>query len=155
MRLDVFLARRFPLYSRARLRRVIHEPGVEVDGMKRKASYRLNPGNRIELTLPDPDEDQNFKPENIPLDIIYEDEYLAVVDKPPGMVVHPAKGHWSGTLVSGLAYHFRHLSSVGGPTRPGADRRLFAYHGPCHRIPRTRSSRRPHECLRCRQLKAQ
>lgn len=123
-RLDVFLAQRFPLYSRARLRRVIHDIGVIVEGKGRKASYRLNQGDHVEVALPDPDEGTQFKPENIPLDIIFEDEHLAVVNKPPGMVVHPAKGHWSGTLVSALTYHFRQLSSIGGPTRPGVVHRL-------------------------------
>ena len=63
-------------------------------------------------------------PEEIPLDILYEDEHIIAVNKPPGMVVHPARGHWSGTLASALSFHFRQLSSVGGPTRPGIVHRL-------------------------------
>jgi 23S rRNA pseudouridine1911/1915/1917 synthase len=63
-------------------------------------------------------------PEEIPLDVIYEDNHIIAVNKPPGMVVHPARGHWSGTLASALAFHFRQLSSVGGPTRPGIVHRL-------------------------------
>src|SRR5262249_9518025 len=63
-------------------------------------------------------------PENIPLDILYEDAEIAVVNKPPGMVVHPAKGHWAGTLTSALQFHFDSLSTAGGPTRPGIVHRL-------------------------------
>ena len=63
-------------------------------------------------------------PENIPLDILYEDEWLAAINKPPGMVVHPAKGHWAGTLTSALQFHFDTLSGAGGPTRPGIVHRL-------------------------------
>ena len=64
------------------------------------------------------------QPENIPLDILYEDDVLAVINKPPGMVVHPAKGHWSGTLTSALQFHFDQLSAAGGATRPGIVHRL-------------------------------
>jgi 23S rRNA pseudouridine1911/1915/1917 synthase len=122
-RLDAFLAEQFPRYSRVRLRQVINAAAVLVDGKRTKAAYRLRAGQRISIVLPDlPIEAP--QPENIPLDILHEDEHLVAVNKPPGMVVHPAKGHWSGTLTSALAYHFKSLSGVGGPMRPGIVHRL-------------------------------
>lgn len=123
LRLDSYLARQFPSYSRVRLRRIINAAGVTVDGRRVKASYHLRCGERVSITLPDIPRD-GPEPEPIPLDIVYEDEYLAVINKPAGMVVHPAKGHWSGTLASALAYHFEQLSTLGGPTRPGIVHRL-------------------------------
>lgn len=114
-RLDVFLVHHFPDYSRVHLRRVISAGGVLVDGRGGKPSYRLKVGQAVRAVLPDiPREAPS--PEAIPLDILYEDDWLAVVNKPPGMVVHPARGNWNGTLASALQYRFAgHLSSVGGP----------------------------------------
>jgi 23S rRNA pseudouridine1911/1915/1917 synthase len=122
-RLDVFLAARFPLYSRVQLRRCILAHAVTVDGRDMRSSFRLQPGHRVSVSLPQPPQEGPV-PENIPLAILYEDESLAVIEKPPGMVVHPAKGHWSGTLTAALAYHFQNLSTAGGPTRPGVVHRL-------------------------------
>jgi len=123
-RLDVFLAHHFTDYSRVHLRRVITAGGVRIDGRGGKPAYRLVSGQRVVVVLPEIPR-QAPKPENIPLDILYEDDHLAVVNKPPGMVVHPARGHWSGTLASALQYHFGGtLSSSGGPTRPGIIHRL-------------------------------
>ncbi len=82
-----------------------------------------SPVNGSVFALPDPTIDQTI-PENIPLDILYEDDGFVVVNKPAGMVVHPARGHWMGTLTSALAYRFQSLSDVGGPTRPGIVHRL-------------------------------
>lgn len=123
-RLDVFLAHYLTDYSRAHLRRVISAGGVQVDAGGCKPSYRLKPGQRVTLVLPDiPREGPS--PEEIPLVILYEDDELAVVNKPPGMVVHPARGHWSGTLAGALQHHFGgQLSAAGGPTRPGIVHRL-------------------------------
>ncbi len=123
LRLDAVLAREFPAYSRVHLRRVIGAAGVKVDGRGAKPSYRLRPGQRVSVVLPEIPREAP-QPEDIPLEILYEDEWLAVINKPPGMVVHPARGHWSGTLASALAHHFGQLSSVGGPTRPGIVHRL-------------------------------
>ncbi len=123
MRLDVLLAQRLSDYSRTHLRRSITSQGVQVDGVYVKASTRLRPQQRIRLELPEP-ASEGPRPEKIPLDILFEDEVMVVLNKPSGMVVHPAKGHWSGTLASGLQYHFDQLSSVGGPTRPGIVHRL-------------------------------
>jgi len=123
-RLDAFLACHFVDYSRVHLRRVITAGGVKVDGHGGKPSYRLRPGQRVAIVLPEIPR-QAPHPENIPLDVLYHDDHLVVINKPPGMVVHPARGHWSGTLVSALQYHFGPgLSSRGGPTRPGIVHRL-------------------------------
>jgi 23S rRNA pseudouridine1911/1915/1917 synthase len=122
-RLDAFLAHELSKYSRVQLRKVIGAGGVKVNGQGTKVAYRLSAGDRIEIVLP-PMNTAGPHPEEIPLDILYEDEHIIAVNKPPGMVVHPARGHWSGTLASALSFHFRQLSSVGGPTRPGIVHRL-------------------------------
>ena len=122
-RLDAFLAHELPKYSRVQLRKVIGAGGVKVNGQGTKVAYRLFEGDQISIVLP-PMNTAGPHPEEIPLDILYEDEHIIAVNKPPGMVVHPARGHWSGTLASALSFHFRQLSSVGGPTRPGIVHRL-------------------------------
>jgi len=123
-RLDAFLAHHLTDYSRAHLRRVIATGAVTVDDGGCKPSYRLKPGQRVSLVLPEIPR-EGPRAENIPLEILYEDEELAVVNKPPGMVVHPARGHWSGTLAGALQFHFAgRLSTAGGPTRPGIVHRL-------------------------------
>ena len=123
MRLDALLAQQFPMYSRVRLRQVINAAGVHVDGTRTKAAHRLRVGQRIVIVLPDlPIEGP--VPEDIPLDVLFEDEHLVAINKPANMVVHPAKGHWSGTLTAALAFHFQQLSTVGGKTRPGIVHRL-------------------------------
>lgn len=122
-RLDVVLATRLPEYSRVHLRRVITAGEVLVDGARAKPAYRLHAGQRIAIRTPELPR-AGPVPENIPLSILHEDEHLIAIDKPAGMVVHPAKGHWSGTLTAALAFHFQQLSSIGGPTRPGIVHRL-------------------------------
>ncbi len=122
-RIDAYLAGRFPDYSRSVVQKVIDASAVEVNGQVVKASYRVRLGDEIRVWLPDLGDDAPT-PEDIPLSIVYEDEAFVVVDKPPGMVVHPAKGHWSGTLVNALQFHFDRLSSVGGDERPGIVHRL-------------------------------
>jgi 23S rRNA pseudouridine1911/1915/1917 synthase len=123
LRLDQFLAQSFPDYSRVLLRKVINAAAARVDGQRTKAAHHLKAGERVTISLPELPCPRP-QAENIPLRILYEDEHLVAIDKPPGMVVHPAKGHWSGTLASALAYHFEQLSQVGGPTRPGIVHRL-------------------------------
>jgi 23S rRNA pseudouridine1911/1915/1917 synthase len=123
VRLDYYLAQQFPAYSRVLLRRVINAAAVLINGKRNKASYHVRPGDKISIWLPDLPR-EGPKPENIPIEVLYEDEYLAAVNKPAGMVVHPARGHWTGTLTSALQHHFAQLSSVGGPTRPGIVHRL-------------------------------
>src|SRR4029079_15526601 len=122
-RLDVLLARQFPEFSRSLVRRAIDAGGVTVQGKPLKAGQRLKGGEKLSIVLPDLPR-AGPEPENIPLEILFEDEHLAAINKPPGMVVHPAKGHWSGTLTAGLAFHFQQLSGAGGATRPGIVHRL-------------------------------
>ena len=122
-RLDAFLAREFPAFSRVQLQRAISQGGVSVDGKKTRPSFRLRVDQTIAIEFPQP-QLTAAQGEDIPLDILWEDNQLIVVNKPPRMVVHPAKGHVSGTLVSALTYHFRQLSTVGGAHRPGIVHRL-------------------------------
>lgn len=123
LRLDAFLAVRLPRYSRVQLRRAIIKEYVTVDDRPVKAAHRLRPGQRVSVRLPDSPQ-HGTKPEAIPLEVLYEDDVLIVINKPPGMVVHPARGHWSGTLAAALAFRFEQLSQVGGSTRPGIVHRL-------------------------------
>ncbi len=122
-RLDAFLTANLPQASRVRIQRVIGAGLVLVDGSPRKSSYRLREDEKVEFQLPPPPA-EGPQAEPIPLDLLYEDEVIAVVNKPAGMVVHPAKGHWSGTLASALVHHFEELSRFGGPSRPGIVHRL-------------------------------
>jgi len=122
-RLDAFLVRHFSKFSRVKLQRAIASENVQLDGKKAKSSTRLQRGQTVRFLPPKPDPEGSI-PEDIPLEILFEDEQLVAINKPPAMVVHPAKGHWSGTLTAGLAFHFNQLSSVGGPTRPGIVHRL-------------------------------
>jgi len=122
-RLDVFLSARIPVASRVRIRRGIDGGTTRVAGEVRKASYKLSAGQIVEFCLPPPPPG-GPEPEPLAISLLYEDEAIAVVDKPPGMVVHPAKGHWSGTLASALVHHFEKLSEYGGPSRPGIVHRL-------------------------------
>lgn len=122
-RLDAYLAHALPKYSRVQFRKVIGAGGVKVNGQGTKVAHRLTAGDLIAIVLP-PMNTAGPHPEAIPLDILYEDEHIIAINKPPGMVVHPARGHWSGTLASALSFHFRQLSTAGGPTRPGIVHRL-------------------------------
>jgi 23S rRNA pseudouridine1911/1915/1917 synthase len=123
LRLDRYLVSMFPDFSRSLIRKAIDAGGVTVNSMPGKASYKVRYNDQIRVWPPEPTHDLPI-PENIPLNILYEDEFLAVINKPADMVVHPAKGHWSGTLVNALQYHFAHLSRVGGDYRPGIVHRL-------------------------------
>lgn len=123
-RLDLFLVHHFPQYSRVLLRKAIQSEGVFVDGRRGKPAFRLVPGQQVAFTLMELPRESPI-PENIPLEVLYEDDDLAVINKPPDMVVHPSRGHWSGTLVGALSYRYAgDLSSVRGPTRPGIVHRL-------------------------------
>ena len=122
-RLDAFLAKQLPQFSRVQLRRAITAGEVLVDNRPAKPAYRLHSEQTISVILPRR-EATGPEPEDIPLEILFEDDHLVAVNKPPAMVVHPAKGHWSGTLASALAFHFERLSSIGGATRPGIVHRL-------------------------------
>jgi 23S rRNA pseudouridine1911/1915/1917 synthase len=122
-RLDVFLADVMPGFSRATIRRAIDAGFVLVDGVPAKPSLRLKPHSQVVVTRLDVPR-EGPAPQAIPLAILYEDDAIVVVDKPAGMIVHPARGHWEGTLASALAHHFGQLSGRGGPTRPGIVHRL-------------------------------
>lgn len=122
-RLDAFLSQQYPGASRVRIQRGISEGLAQVAGQPRKPSYKLRPNQTVDFQLPAPNAEAP-RAEAIDLDLLYEDEVLAVVNKPPGMVVHPAKGHWSGTLASALVHHFEQLSAFGGAQRPGIVHRL-------------------------------
>ena len=128
-RLDLFLAHHFPSYSRTLVRNAIINGGAVIDPHSDKPcagkpSYTLKPGQIVRFTLPELPR-ESPKPEPIPLEILFEDDDLVVVNKPPNMVVHPSRGHWSGTLVAALAHHFDgKLSTNRGPMRPGVVHRL-------------------------------
>ncbi|MEP6847641.1 MAG: RluA family pseudouridine synthase [Acidobacteriota bacterium] len=105
-RLDAFLAEKIDGWSRSRLKRLIDDEDVLVNEQSAKSSYKIHEGDEIEVELTEVPA-AKFEPENIPLDIVYEDEYLAVINKPAGMVVHPGAGVQSGTLANAIAYHFQ------------------------------------------------
>ncbi len=121
-RLDRYIAEHLPELSRAAVQRLIDDGFVLVNRVARKASYRVQVGETITLTIPPP-EPATPRAENIPLDILYEDDDLLVINKPAGMVVHPAAGHREGTLVNAILAHCPHLN-VGGVERPGIVHRL-------------------------------
>ena len=121
-RADVGLALLLDI-TRSNMQRLL-EDGRAVKGAKvLKANYKLRAGDEIVVTLPEP-QPLDAQPENIPLDIIYEDEDVIVVNKARGMVVHPAAGNYSGTLVNALLYHCKNLSGINGVIRPGIVHRL-------------------------------
>ena len=122
-RLDVTLVRHIPELSRSYAQRLIEDGQVLVDGTVRKANYKLRGGEEIACTVP-PAEEIEIRAEAIPLDVLYEDEDMIVINKPRGMVVHPAAGVASGTLVNALLYHCKDLSGINGALRPGIVHRL-------------------------------
>ena len=122
-RLDAFLAARIEGWSRSRLQRLIEDADVLVNGRIVKPSYKLHANDEIEVELT-PLPSTRFVAEDIPIEVVHEDEDLIVVNKPAGMVVHPAAGVTSGTLANALAFHFQKLSSTGGEARPGIVHRL-------------------------------
>lgn len=124
LRLDAFLAGQFPELSRVKLRRTIAAGHARIDNELVKPAFRLEPGQKLELEIPPNMFEDEQKGEAIDLDILWEDDQVLAINKPPGMVVHPAKGHWKGTLTSGLIHRFRELSTIGGATRPGIVHRL-------------------------------
>jgi len=122
-RLDAFLAKHVTGWSRARLQRLIEDGDVLVNGQRVKSSYKLRPQDQIEAELT-PSPTTQFEPQDIPIEIVHEDDDIVVVNKPAGMVVHPAAGIHSGTLANALAFHFQQLSKLGGEARPGIVHRL-------------------------------
>lgn len=123
LRLDRYLAIHAADLSRTRLQSFIAEGRVRVDGVTTKPSHRVEAGQVVEIELP-PAEPALIFPESIPIEVLYEDEDLAVINKPAGMVVHPGSGNTSGTLTAALLARFGRLSGVGGPQRPGIVHRL-------------------------------
>ena len=123
VRIDLFLTQSCDGYSRTQICSAVQNDGAEVDGRTVRPSFKLQSGQRVRFRVPPLPSDETI-PENIPLDILYEDDGLVVVNKPAGMVVHPARGNWTGTLTSALAFRFQSLSDIGGPTRPGIVHRL-------------------------------
>lgn len=121
-RLDAYIAAETDL-SRTQAQRMIREGAILLNGKTVKPNAMTAAGDLVDVTYPDPVM-IDVLPENIPLDILYEDEDLLVVNKPQGMVVHPAPGHASGTLVNALMYHIRDLSGIGGALRPGIVHRI-------------------------------
>jgi len=122
-RIDAYLSSRYPDFSRSVIQKVIDAGAVLINGLTTKASYKVREGDVIRVWLPELADDAPV-PEDIPLEIVFEDAWFTVVNKPPGLVTHPAKGNWTGTLVNALQFHFDTLSTVGGANRPGIVHRL-------------------------------
>ena len=122
-RLDAFLAETVADLSRTAVKELITNGQVLVDGKSRKPSYRIKEGEEILITLPEARQ-VAIVPQDLPLEIIYQDQDIAVVNKPKGMVVHPAHGNWDGTMVNALLYHTKDLSAINGEIRPGIVHRL-------------------------------
>ncbi|SIO21413.1 RluA family pseudouridine synthase [Algoriphagus halophilus] len=124
-RIDKFLSEKIANATRNKVQQAIDAGSVLVNGSPTKANYKIKPLDDIRVMLEKPPKETEVYSENIPLDIIYEDPYLLLVNKPPGMVVHPAHGNWSGTLVNGLVYYFENLPEMKGNTgRPGLVHRI-------------------------------
>lgn len=123
-RIDKYLTDYLKKHSRSFLQKLIRDGQVFVNGKAVKSNYRLHEEDRIELTVPEPLQ-TDILPENLNLDIVYEDDSVLIVNKPKGMVVHPSAGHASGTLVNGLMYHCKdRLSGINGVLRPGIVHRI-------------------------------
>lgn len=124
LRIDKYLAQTVPDISRSYLQKLVTDGQVLVNGVPVKTSYKLKPGDIVQVTIPEPEVLQII-PEDIPLDILYEDADILIVNKPKGMVVHPAAGHTTGTLVNAVMYHCKdELSSINGVLRPGIVHRI-------------------------------
>jgi 23S rRNA pseudouridine1911/1915/1917 synthase len=123
-RLDAVIRDRIPDLSRTQGQRLIEAEHVRVNGRPRKPAYRVTPGEQVTVALPEQRQEVAVRPEPIPLDIIYEDEHLIVVNKPAGMVVHPAPGHPDGTLVNALLAHSPLIAQAGRRERAGIVHRL-------------------------------
>ena len=123
-RLDKFLSAMLPDQSRSYLQKIIKYGNVLVNGEPKKSSYRLEDGDEVTADLPEL-KSPDIEPENIPLDILYEDDSILMVNKPKGMVVHPSAGHYTGTLVNAVLWHCQgQLSGINGVSRPGIVHRI-------------------------------
>lgn len=125
MRLDHYLKHHVPNATRTKLQSAIEADAVKVNDKTAKSSYKVKPFDVITLSLPHPPRQNDILPEDIPLQIVYEDSELMIINKPAGMVVHPAHGNWSGTLINALLYYFQHLPTTkNGEARPGLVHRI-------------------------------
>lgn len=125
VRIDKFLMDRLPNVTRTKIQGAIAEGFIKVNNASIKANYKVHPNDVITVSLPQPPRDPRTRGENIPLEIVFEDDHLLIVNKPPGMVVHPAYENWTGTLVNALTYHFEHLPQMpGNEGRPGLVHRI-------------------------------
>jgi 23S rRNA pseudouridine1911/1915/1917 synthase len=122
-RLDKVLAEKLTDYSRSQVQQWLKEDAVTLDNQPVKANYKVKAGNHFTITIPEP-VTLDLVAEDIPLDIVYQDEDVAVINKPQGMVVHPSAGHPNGTLVNALLYHLKDLSSINDVVRPGIVHRI-------------------------------
>ncbi len=122
-RIDLYLAAKFPDYSRTFIQELIRAGAVRINGRRVKPSTEVHRGDEIEVELPELVENE-IEPEDIPLDILHEDDWLMAVNKPADMIVHPARGHQTGTLVNALLHYGLSLSDNNGPLRPGIVHRL-------------------------------
>jgi len=122
-RIDQFLVDRIPWLSRSGIQRLIEEDLITVNGKPTKASYKIKAGDAVEMVAP-PEPVNDLIPEPIPLDIVYEDEHFLALNKQAGLMVHPARGRWTGTLVNGLVYYGQKWSTINGDWRPGILHRL-------------------------------
>ncbi len=124
MRLDKYLAEQFPEQTRSYLQKLIKDGEVLVNGKNVKTGYQLSKGDEVNVNIPEPKE-LDVEPQKMELDIVYEDEDVILINKPKGMVVHPAPGHTTDTLVNGLLYHCKdNLSGINGVARPGIVHRI-------------------------------
>jgi 23S rRNA pseudouridine1911/1915/1917 synthase len=123
-RIDTFLQASLENSTRSKVQKLIKAGFVLVNGKETKANYKVVPGDIIDVTIPISPRPEINEPEDIPLDIVYEDDYLIVVNKPAGMVVHPAFGNYTGTLVNAILHHTKKLSNVNEPGRPGIVHRI-------------------------------
>jgi len=125
LRLDKFLMQRLPNVTRTKLQEAIHLGFVRVNDKAVKPNHKVHPEDVVTVSLPEPPRDTEVIPENIPLNIVYEDDHLMIINKPAGMVVHPAYQNWTGTLVNALAWHFQQLPEMpGNEGRPGLVHRI-------------------------------
>ena len=122
-RLDKYVCRQLPELSRSRVQRLIADGHITVNGQPARPGLKLNIGDKLKISIP-PTPPSRLQPESIPLDILYEDDDLMVLDKPAGLTVHPAPGHPGHTLVNALLAHFPHLADIGDSLRPGIVHRL-------------------------------
>lgn len=125
LRIDRFLQDKLSNVTRSKIQMGIHEGFVEVNSLQVKPNYKVKPGDVVSVSFPEPPRDNEVIPEDIPLNIVYEDKDLLIVNKEAGMVVHPAYQNWSGTLVNALTFHFQNLPEMeGNDGRPGLVHRI-------------------------------